>query len=384
MCSPQINRPIYLDHAATSWPKPEEVGRELARALVDVTANAGRSGHRAALASARMVFETRRRLAELLGAGNEQHVVFTRGCTEGLNLVLKGWLKPGDRVLVSPMEHNSLMRPLIGLARHRGISWEPLPADPFGRIDLEHARRAAKGKPAALLAVAHASNVNGAVQDLAALREAFPATPILVDAAQTAGVLPIAIDQHRLDFLACSVHKGLLGPTGLGVCYLDPRHDVAPLVEGGTGSRSESLEHPDFSPDRYEAGTLNLHGIAGTYGALLGVDRRGLLADLKRRLVQILIEGLDKIPGVRVHSPQDGSALCVALTVSGLRPDEVAVRLERDYQVLCRPGLHCAPAAHRHLGTFPQGTVRLSPGWGNTDEDVDVVLRGMHAVAKSA
>lgn len=379
----EMNRPIYLDHAATSWPKPEEVGREITRALVDVTANAGRSGHRAALASARMVFETRRRLAELFGAGDEQHVVFTRGCTEGLNLVLKGWLKPGDRVLVSPMEHNAVMRPLMRLVRQRGVSWESLPADPFGRIDPEAARRAAKGKPAALLAVAHASNVNGAVQDLAALREAFPATPILVDAAQTAGVLPIHVDRQRLDFLACSVHKGLLGPAGVGVCYLDPRHDVAPLVEGGTGSRSESLEHPHFRPDRYEAGTLNLHGIAGTYGALLGVDRRGLLGDPKRRLVQILIEGLDKIPGVRVHSPKDGSALCVALTVSGLQPDQVAVRLERDDQVLCRPGLHCAPAAHRHLGTFPQGAVRLAPGWGNTPEDIEVALRGIHTLAKS-
>ncbi|OHB69885.1 MAG: hypothetical protein A2V70_02355 [Planctomycetes bacterium RBG_13_63_9] len=377
------NDAIYLDHAATSWPKPDEVLQQITRAFGSLTANAGRSGYRASVNSARMVFETRRRLAELLGVGRWENLVLTRGCTEGLNLVIKGLLVPGDRVAATPMEHNSVMRPLMRLVRERGITVETLPADPLGRIDLEAAQRLAKSKRFALVVVVHASNVNGVVQDLAGLRDVFAQTPLLVDAAQTAGVLPIQIEHERIDFLACSAHKGLLGPTGVGACYLAADYEVLPLCEGGTGSRSESLDHPDFRPDGYEAGTLNLHGIAGTYGALLGAQQRGLLGDGKRQLSKMLIDGLGEIPGVAVHSPRDGSALCVSLTIPGLKPDEIAARLEMEYGVLCRPGLQCAPAAHRHLGTFPAGTVRLSPGWRNTAADVEVALRGIHSVAKS-
>jgi cysteine desulfurase family protein len=375
---------IYLDHAATSWPKPPEVGEAIARALNSLTANAGRSGHRAAVSSARMVFDTRERLAELFGIERSEDLVFVRGCTEGLNLVLKGFLKPGDRVAVSPMEHNSVMRPLMRLARERGIVLHTLPADPLGRIDLEAAGNSTNQSPPELVVIQHASNVNGVVQDLGAVRRAFPESPILVDAAQTAGVLPLDVAALGVDFLAASLHKGILGPTGVGLCYLAARHEVLPLVEGGTGSDSESIEHPAFRPDRYEAGTLNLHGIAGTLGALDGLGERGLLGERQRRLTRILVDGLDKIPGVKVHSPRDGTALCVSFTVDRLRPEEVAVRLERDYGVLCRPGLHCAPSAHRHLGTFPHGTVRLSPGWGNTEKEIETALAGVEAIVTSS
>ena len=371
---------IYLDHAATSWPKPAEVGEEIEHSLTALTANAGRSGHQAAVSSARMVFETRERLAELFGIERSEDLVFVRGCTEGLNLVLKGSLKPEDRVAVSPMEHNSVMRPLTRLARERGIVVHTLPADPLGRIDFEADRESANEKPPSLVVIQHASNVNGMVQDLAALRRAFPESPILVDAAQTAGVLPLDVTALGVDFLAASIHKGLLGPTGVGVCYLSPRYDVSPLMEGGTGTDSESTEHPGFRPDRYEAGTLNLHGIAGTSGALHGLGERGLLGERKRFLTKMLVDGLDRIPGVTLHSPKDGTALCVSFTVDHLRPEQVAVRLEQGFGVLCRPGLHCAPNAHRHLGTLPSGTVRLSPGWGNTEKHVETALAGVESI----
>ncbi len=374
---------IYLDHAATSWPKPAEVGEAIEQTLGSLTANAGRSGHQASVASARMVFDTRERLAELLGIERSADLVFVRGCTEGLNLVLKGFLKPGDRVAVSPMEHNSVMRPLTRLGDERGITVRTLPADPLGRIDIEAVDSLASGEPPALVAIQHASNVNGAVQDLPAIRRAFPDSAMLVDAAQTAGVLPLDVSALGIDFLAASVHKGLLGPTGVGVCYLSPRHDVSPLMEGGTGSDSESTAHPGFRPDRYEAGTLNLHGIAGLLGALEGFGERGLMGERKRVLTKMLIDGLDKLPGVAVHSPKDGTALCVSFTVDRLRPEEVAVRLEEDFGVLCRPGLHCAPAAHGHLGTLCEGTVRLSPGWGNTERDIETALAGIENIVKS-
>jgi len=372
---------IYLDHAATSWPKPPEGAQAVAEALLGLTANAGRSGHGPSLDSARLGFRVRSRMAELLGAGAAENVVFVRGSTEGLNLVLKGWLKPGDRVAVSPLEHNSVMRPLGRLASQCGVAIETLPADPLGRIDADATRRLARQRPFALAAVAHASNVNGAVQDLAAVRDALGETPLLVDGAQAAGVLPIDLAAGRIDFFACSVHKGLLGPTGVGVCCLAPQYDLPPLCEGGTGSQSDSFEHPAFRPARYEAGTLNLHGLAGTAAALDGLPGRGLRGPLQRQWTAMLLAGLDRCPGVRVHSPQDGSALGLAITVEGLRPDQVALRLERNYGILCRPGLQCAPAAHRHLGTFPQGAVRLSPGWGNTEEEMEQAVKAVREIA---
>jgi len=374
-------RSIYLDHAATSWPKPSEVAAEVSRLLGELTANPGRSGHRRSLESARLVFDVRSRLAALLGVADPSNVVFTRGATEGLNLVLKGFLRPGDRVGVSPLEHNSVMRPLSRLARERGVVVETLPADGLGRIDLEAVARLA-GRYR-LVAVAHGSNVNGVVQDLRGLADALPHTPLLADAAQTAGVVPIDTCADGVAFLSCSAHKGLLGPMGVGVCILSPEHEVEPLIEGGTGSRSESLEQPDFRPDCYEAGTPNLHGIAGLGGSLRAIEREGLLGERKRRLTGQLIEGLRGIDGVRLYAPTDGSALLVSLTIDGVPPDRVALALEREHGILCRPGLHCAPAAHRHLGTLPGGTVRLSPGYGNTEDEIAAAVRAVHAIARA-
>jgi cysteine desulfurase family protein len=374
---------IYLDHAATSWPKPPEVGERILHSLSELTANAGRSGHQAALDSARLVFQTRRQLAKLLGVEGSENLIFVRGCTEGINLILKGWLKSNDRVLVSPMEHNAVMRPLAVLQRELTLDVQTLAADPLGRVDLDAARGLlSRGRPPALLIVQHASNVNGVVQDLAALREISADVPMLVDAAQTAGVLPIDIDGLGIDFLTASVHKGLLGPTGVGVAYISPWRDVLPLMQGGTGSRSELTEQPDFRPDRYESGTLNLHGIAGTSGALAGQVNRGLLGDEKRRWSQRLIDALTDIPTVRLLSPADGTALCVSFCVEGYRPEQVALRLERKFGVLGRPGLHCAPAAHRQLGTLPHGTMRLSPGWGNSEADIDVASQAVARIAR--
>ncbi len=369
---------IYLDHAATSWPKPDAVRRETVRLFDELAANPGRSGHRASLEAARVIFDARTRLARLLGVADPANLVFTRGATEGLNLVLKGFLRAGDCVGVSPLEHNSVMRPLSRLARERGIRVEALPADAYGRVIVEAAARLA-GRYR-LVAVAHASNVNGIVQDVAALARALPGTAILSDAAQTAGVLPIHVANEGISFLACSAHKGLLGPMGVGACYISPEHDVAPLLEGGTGSQSELTEHPTFRPDRYEAGTPNLHGIAGLRGGLEHLEAHGLLGEHTRRLALQLLEGLSRIPGVRVYSPADGSALVASFRVEGLPPDRVAAALEAEHGILCRPGLHCAPAAHRHLGTLPAGVVRLSPGFGNTADEMELVIRSVRAV----
>jgi len=375
-----VNRTIYLDHAATSWPKPKAVEDESLRVLRELTANPGRSGHRPSLEAARLVFDVRSRLARLLGVADPANLAFTRGATEAINLVLKGFLRQGDRIAISPLEHNSVMRPLTRLARDRNIVVETLPADPLGRTDVEATERLA-GKYQ-LVAIAHGSNVNGVVQDIRAIAKALPDTPILVDAAQTAGVVPIDVVADGATFLACSAHKGLLGPTGIGACYISPEHEVAPLVEGGTGSQSESTQHPTFRPDRYEAGTVNLHGIAGLRGGLSHIEQNGLLGDHKRRLTQMLIDGLREIPGVRIYAPTDGSALLLSFNIEGVPSDRVAAALESEHGVLCRPGLHCAPTAHRHLGTLPQGAVRLAPGFGNTEEEMQQAIRAVHVIAK--
>ena len=376
------SRVTYLDHAATSWPKPGRVGERMVEQLSGLCANAGRSAHQAALNSGRMVFKTREALAELFGVPDPADLVFTRGATEGINLVLKGFLEEGDRVLVSPLEHNAVMRPLERLKGDRNIKVEILPADPLGQIDTGAIAGQVGQAAPRLVAIAHGSNVNGVVQDLRAVRSAFPDSALLVDAAQTAGALPIDVSADGVDFMVCSAHKGLLGPTGVGVCYLNPCFEVRPLIEGGTGSRSEETSQPAFRPDRYEAGTLNLHGIAGLAGALDYLSENGLMGDLKRRLSKRLVDGLCGLPGIRLHSSDDGTALLVSVTLDGLSSDRVAAELEDAHGVLCRPGLQCAPLAHRHLGTFPEGTVRLSPGFGNSEEDVCKVVDALSVMGK--
>ena len=371
---------IYLDHGATSWPKPPSVLESMSDFMGGVAANAGRSGHFASVKSSEMINDVRTRMAKFLGIADPSNFIFTKGTTEGLNLVLKGFLIEGDKVLISPMEHNSVMRVLAKLKREIGLQYETLPGDEFGRIDLERAGDFTGGD-FKLLVVAHASNVNGVVQDIDALRQIFPDVPMLVDAAQTGGVLPIDIDETGIDFLACSSHKGLLGPAGIGGCYISPKYEIAPLIEGATGSFSDSIDHPNSRPSCYEAGTSNLHGIAGLRGALDYFDENELSGEHKRYLTSIMIEGIGDYPGVKIYSPKDGTALSLAFTIAGVSAVEIAAILEKDYDILCRPGLHCAPNAHKHLGTLPNGAVRLAPGYGNTQKEIVDAIRAVGVIA---
>ncbi|MDP6542537.1 MAG: aminotransferase class V-fold PLP-dependent enzyme [Phycisphaerae bacterium] len=377
------DRTIYLDHAATSWPKPDSVRCAALRCYDELLANAGRSGHGASVDCAELVFETREKLAAMFGIPASQDIVFTRGATEGINLVLKGFLNEGDVVAVSPMEHNSVIRPLRALAQSRSVRFEILPADCFGRIDPAAAAVIADDLSPRLVVINHASNVNGIVQDIAAVGALFPEAAMLVDAAQTAGAIPIDVQRDGIDFLAFSAHKSMGGPTGIGACYMNPECDVRPLLEGGTGSRSDDTVHPDFRPDRYEAGTLNLHGIAALSGALEHIESADLIAGLKKELTGVLIGGLSDVDGVHLFSPAEAGALMVAFAIEGISPEVVARRLEEDCGILCRAGLHCAPQAHRHLETYPAGAVRLSPGYGNTVEQMHQTVQAVRTIAAS-
>ncbi len=379
---------IYLDYAATSWPKPPEVLRAMADCLEQAGGNPGRSGHRLSIAAARIVYAAREAIAELFQAPDPMRVVFTSNVTYALNLALRGLLRPGDHVVTSSLEHNSVMRPLRALERE-GVRLTVVACEPDGSLDLEAMRQAVTAGTR-LVVVTHASNVIGAllpVQAIAAIAHQAGAL-VLVDAAQTAGVL--AIDQPALgiDLLAFTGHKGLLGPPGTGGLVIGDRVDpaeLAPLVRGGTGSRSEHEEQPDLLPDKYESGTANSVGIAGLGAGVHYLLDHGLDAIRAREveLIQTLTAGLRSLPGVTVYGPSDAAKMTpvVSCRVAGLRVSEVGLRLDDEFDVLCRVGLHCAPAAHRTIGTFPEGTVRLAPGHRTSPADIEAVIAAMERIA---
>lgn len=370
---------IYLDNAATSHPKPVSVHDAVRRALEDVGASPGRSAHRLARQASILVSGVRMKAAEILGVADPLRVMFTKNATESINVVLKGWLRSGHRVLISGMEHNAVVRPLKRLTAS-GVVTEVIPADPHGKMNLDALERMLRCRPR-LVAVTHASNVNGALQPAAEIaglcHEA--GVPLLLDAAQTAGLQPIAAMDWNLGMLACSGHKGLLGPQGTGLLYVREDLDVSPLLEGGTGSRSEEEEQPEFCPDRFESGTLNLPGIAGLGAGIDYILEKGMARILAHELelASNLEEGLSRMPMVRVLRPGTRGTGVVSFTVETMSPGDVAHLLDEAFDIAVRAGLHCAPLAHRTIGSYPQGTVRVSPGFSNTHEDVGRFLEAV-------
>ena len=380
---------IYLDNAATSFPKPPCVGARMREYVDEVGASVGRGSYAAAQQAERVTLRLRQRLGRLFGFADPRHVILTPGNTWGLNLLLAGALRPGDHVLVSAMEHNAVMRPLTQLAK-RGVTFARIPCDAQGR--LQTGRLEAMLRPnTRLVLLAHASNVSGTVQDAQAVGAVCAArgVPFALDAAQTAGHLPLDFAALQLSALSVPGHKGLLGPQGTGALLLRPdfAETLEPIVSGGTGSASDSEEIPAYFPDRLEPGTPNLPGIFGWEAAL------GYLEDVTveaaaahdRALCAQFLAGLRDIPGVTLLGPDtaEGRVAVFSLDFPGQDNAAVAARLEEEFGILIRCGLHCAPNAHRTLGTFPRGTVRLSFGWFNTAEDADAALRAVRAVSAS-
>ncbi len=382
---------IYLDHAATSWPKPPEVVRAMASFLEEAGGNPGRSGHRLSIAAGRIVYQAREAVAGLLHAPDPLAVIFTHNATHALNLALHGVLQPGDRVVTGGMEHNSVMRPLRALEA-RGVEVIVVAASPEGLFDPDDFGRAVT-PGTRLVVLNHASNVVGSLAPAAEVAQVAHAAGalFLLDAAQTAGVIPIDIQSMGIDLLAFTGHKGLQGPPGTGGLVLnlpsgeawrdELLRSIRPLLQGGTGSRSEWERQPDHLPDRLECGTPNGAGLAGLAAGIAWLHERGL-ESLRRHEVELtrqLIEGLSEIPDVTVYGPREAQerTAVVSFRIAGLRVSEVGKRLDEEYAVLCRVGLHCAPAAHRSLGTFPEGTIRFAPGPLTTLEDIDAALRAV-------
>ena len=382
---------IYLDNAATSWPKPPSVYATLGSFLQTAGANPGRSGHRMAALAAATIDDTRRKLARLFSVSDPRRVVFACNATDALNLAIKGILSSGDHALTTVMEHNSVRRPLRAL-EVLGVSTSKVGADAEGFVDPAAVRDALRPNTR-LVAITHASNVNGAIQPIADIAEvtrrhgAF----LLVDAAQTAGVLPLAMEQLGIDLLAFPGHKALMGPPGTGGLAMGPRVDVddlEPIREGGTGGNSEEDIQPRELPARYEAGTLNTVGIAALGTALDFVLETGVavLGSHDREMTTRLIDGLQATPGTHVLSPGDPRrrAAVVSFTVDGWEPADLGATLDDAFDVACRTGLHCAPEACDALGTLPYGTVRLSPGFFTTAAEIDDAVEAVRELAKAS
>jgi len=376
---------IYFDHAATSWPKPPAVREALDRYFGDAGGNPGRAGHRMSIAAARLVEETRNGLAELLGIEDPARLAFAKNATEALNVAIYGLLQPGDHAVTSSVEHNSVMRPLRDLER-RGVAVTVVPCGPDGLIDAD-AIAAAIRPETRLVVTLHGSNVTGALLPIDAIATACRehGVPYLVDAAQTAGAIPIDVAALGVDLLAFTGHKGLLGMTGTGGLYVRPGLSFEPLLRGGTGSRSDLEVQPDFMPDAYESGTLDVAGLAGLGAGVrhlleTGVDK---VEAHDRDLATRAIDGLAGIPGVTVYAPSDEYRRCgvLSFTVEGLAPSDVGGILDRDFEIMSRVGLHCAPGAHRTIGTFPTGTVRFGFGLSNTIEEVDTAVGAVAEIA---
>ncbi|MCU0663161.1 MAG: aminotransferase class V-fold PLP-dependent enzyme [Myxococcota bacterium] len=350
-------------------------------------ANPGRSGHALSIQAGRVVFEARERVARLFGHGDPMSVVFTKNATEALNLAIQGLLKPGDHVLTSTMEHNSVLRPLRFL-EGRGVDVTRVPCDTSGSLDPADVKAALSAKTR-LIVLSHASNVVGTLCPVEEIGQLSAGRELIfcVDAAQSAGACPIDMAAMGIDLLAFTGHKSLYGPQGTGgLCIGErARGRLSPLLYGGTGSVSDSDVHPDFLPDCFEAGTLNAVGLAGLAAGLEFVEERGLAAirEHEAKLTARLIDGLRELPRLRVHGTGDAArqTAVVSFNIDGWSCSEVASALEDRAFICCRAGLHCAPLAHRQLGTFPEGAVRFSLGIFNTEEEIAAALDAVRELA---
>jgi cysteine desulfurase / selenocysteine lyase len=403
-----MNRFIYLDNAATSFPKPPQVMEAMARFMTEAGANPGRSGHRKAVEAGRIIDNARKSLAALFNIPDPDRIVFSLNVTEALNTVICGFLDPGDHVITTSMEHNSVLRPLRHLETEGVITLTIAACDARGRLDPGSLPRLIQ-ENTALMVLNHASNVCGTIQDVKAVKQAIGKIPLLLDAAQTAGCLPIDMAADGIDFLAFTGHKALLGPQGTGGLYVREGLRIRPLIRGGTGSVSEKELQPDFFPDMLESGTRNNVGIAGLGAAVDFILETGVesIREHDEVLTAALLSALHDVAGLTIYGPLNAKeqtptlsltfdsllppgnrydyggcgAVNLELMEEEVYPAEAGNILNAEYDILVRTGLHCAPIAHKTLKTFPEGTVRISMGYFNTLEEMEITVRAIRRIA---
>lgn len=380
---------IYLDNAATSYPKPQGVAESVKRFMDEIGASSGRGAHRKALEADGLVFNTRKSLAKLFNIKNPSRICFTSNVTEALNLAIYGLLDDGDRVITSGLEHNSVWRPLCRMREERNIDLVKIECDAEGNLNLEsYLEEVNHG--ARLVIMLHASNVVGLVlpiRDIGRIAHEYGAV-FLVDSAQTAGVLPVDVEKDNIDMLAFTGHKGLMGPMGTGGLYIKENLEIKPLIEGGTGGQSILERQPIELPERFEAGTLNVPGIVGLGVAVEFILKEGVkkIREHEKKLTRQLLKGLDEIANVKVYGPRDAEKVVgvVSMNIEGIEPQEVGYVLDEVYEIMVRTGLHCSPLAHKTIGTIDCGTLRISPGYFNNEQDIDNLLIAIKEVSKKS
>lgn len=380
---------IYLDNASTTFPKAPNVANAMSDYLTNYGININRGSYALAYDVEDIIYTTRQRLNNVFNSHDPSHVIFTQNVTMSLNMVIKGLLKSGDHVLVSTMEHNAVMRPLTQLLDN-GITFDVIPCDVTGSIEIDAIESLIRPNTVAII-INHASNVCGTIQPIQSIGALCKAHNLhfIVDAAQTAGVIPINVKACHINALCFTGHKGLLGPQGIGGIILTKEiaQTLTPLIAGGTGSFSHLETMPTHMPDAFEAGTLNLPGIIGLNEGLSYIEAVGMknIHNHELALTKTFLECLRSITGINIIGKQDiqDRTAVVSITIDGMDPASIAYELESTYHIMTRVGLHCAPRAHQTLGTYPEGTVRFSFGYANTMEDIETALSALHKIVKN-
>lgn len=376
---------IYLDNAATTMQKPEEVIEAVVQAMHSM-GNAGRGAHSASLEASRTIYDTRELLCRFFGGTDPRRLVFTSNSTESLNIAIKGLFEPGDHVITTMLEHNSVLRPLYEMEK-KGVELTIIPADKKGVIDYNDIEKAIRPNTKAVVCT-HGSNLTGNLVDIERIGKITRKNGLLlvVDASQTAGVFPIDVEKMQIDVLCFTGHKGLLGPQGTGGMYVREGIQIRPLKSGGSGVQTYSKSHPAEMPTALEAGTMNGHGIAGLHAAVEYIQRTGIDQIRKREqeCMKRFYEGVIQVPGVKVYGDFDDMNRCaiVSLNIGDYDSSEVSDELLTEYRISTRPGAHCAPLMHEALGTVEQGAVRFSFSHFTTDEEVDTAIKAIRELAE--
>jgi cysteine desulfurase family protein len=375
---------IYLDNAATSFPKPKESVQYLNTFIQDIGGNPGRSGHTPSVDAARIIFDAREKLTGFINGENSERLIFTQNGTESLNLGILGLLKEKNHVITTSLEHNSVMRPLTFLQKKIHIAISIVQCSPDGKLDIQKIKKSIRKNTKAVI-INHGSNVIGIVQPIKEIKGIIGDIPIIVDACQTIGSTPIDIQRDNIDILCFSCHKSLYGIQGLGAIYLRNGIELTPLKFGGTGSKSESVEHPEFMPDKYECGTPNTPAIASLLGGLTFIEKTGYNNILKKKmsLIKIFLNKISENEDIIFYGnfENENNIPVMSINIKNKLPSEVGYELNKK-EIYVRVGLHCSPMAHQTIGTFPEGTVRIAPGYFTTEEDIDILIEALKDIAR--
>lgn len=381
---------VYLDNASTTFPKPKNVVSSIYDFLTTMGGNPGRSNHDNSLQSNRLLLETRIKLSTFFNYEKIENVIFTNNITTSLNTLIFGSCKQGDHVITSSMEHNSVLRPLINLKNNNVIELDIINANKYGFLDISNIKQAIK-RNTKFIILSHASNVMGAIQPIKEIGELCKKNNIffILDSAQSAGVLNVDFKELNLSALAFTGHKSLFGPQGIGGFIIDDKlNEICnPYILGGTGSLSHSLIQPDFLPDKFESGTLNMPGIVGLKEGITFIENEGLNTIYEKNfsLRKSLVEGLNNISNIILYEDLHNSnyTSCVSFNIQNMDTSEVSFILDNDYNISNRSGLHCAALAHKTIGSFPSGTIRLSLSYFNTQNDIDYALSSINSISKN-